>query len=217
MSDMLSHISAYSILVPIVVGLLYFRQFDQNARIMFFLILLAGVPQLAYAFFPGKNYYSFNLVLQNFYSLADPLIWSVLFFINIKNKRLRQAVALIPVAQVSLWFYLLATKNIQTALFTEMICLTSVIQVLWIAVFFYEQYSSYDISRIESKPLFWFCLGVLIYAPTSYFLFVFYNQIHTSPSKYHSLWDIHSVVNTLMYCVISVGFWVNKKNEINIA
>jgi hypothetical protein len=217
MSDILSYISAYSILLPIVTGLLYLRQFDANARIMFLLILLAGIPQLTSVLLDGHKYIASKIAMYNVYALADPLVWSILFFRNIKNKKVRRLVAAIPVLQVSLWFYLLAVKNIQPYLFTEMICLTSVIQVLWIAVFFYEQYSSYDVSGIETKPLFWFCLGILIYAPTSYLLFVFYDQIHENPKKYSSLWDIHSVVNTLMYCVISVGFWVNKKNEINFS
>ena len=184
---------------------------------MFLLILLAGVPQLCSALLSDDRYDAFKIALYNVYALADPLVWSILFFRNIKNRKLRQLVAAIPVVQISLWLYLLSVRNIQPSLFTEMICLTSVIQVLWIAVFFYEQYSSADVSRIEVKPLFWFCLGVLIYAPTSYFLFVFYNQIHNNPERYNSLWHIHSVVNTLMYCVISVGFWVNNKNEFNFS
>ena len=211
MSDVLSKISAYSILIPIVVGLLYFRQFDKNARIMFFLILLAGMPQLAYGFFPEPKYNAFNLTLRNCYSLADPLVWSILFFRNISNKKLRKLVAVIPFAQVVLWLYLVSIKKIDHVLFKEMICATSVIQVLWVTVYFYEQYKSYEISRIEIKPLFWFCLGILIYAPTTYFLFVFYDQIHDPNSKNYSLWNIHSVINALMYCIISVGFWVNKK------
>lgn len=210
MSDTLSDISAYSILIPIVVGLLYFRQFDKNAMIMFLLILLAGIPQLFSAVLHDPRYDAFRIALYNVYSLADPLVWALLFFRNIRNEKLKKLVAAIPVVQISLWVYLLIARGIQTSLFIEMICLTSVIQVLWIAVFFYEQYSSNDVSRIETKPLFWFCLGVLIYAPTSYFLFVFYEQRD-------SIWIIHSVVNILMYCVISVGFWVNKKNEFNFS
>jgi len=216
MSDIFKYISAYSILLPAIVGLLFFRQFDKNSKIMFALILLAGIPQLASAFFADKKYNSFTTILYNCYALADPLIWNILFFRNIENKKLRRAVALIPVAQTGLWFYLLTVKNIETVLFKEMICFTSVIQVLWITVIFYEQYKSYELSRIETKPLFWFCLGVIIYAPTTYFLFVFYAEIMAKDSPVGYLWNIHSIINALMYCIISVGFWVNKRNEINL-
>jgi hypothetical protein len=217
MSDILSSISAYSIVVPIVAGLLYFRQFDRNSFIMFFLILLAGVPQLASGFLSGYKYRAFTMELYNFYSLADPLIWAVLFFRNISNRKLRNIVAFIPFAQLVLWVLLASVKKLDHSLFKEMICITSVVQVLWVTVYFYEQYKSYEISRIELKPMFWFCLGILIYAPTTYFLFVFYDQIHDPHSKNYYLWNIHSVVNSLMYCIISVGFYMNKKNEFNFS
>jgi len=217
MSDIFVLISAYSILVPIVVGLLYFRQFDSNSRIMFALILLAGIPQLAAAIYSDTRYDAFTTMLYNCYALADPLVWAVLFFRNIKNTKLRWAVAILPLAQVSMWFYLLAAKDMHRVLFKEMICLTSIVQVLWTAVFFYEQYSSYEVSRIETKPLFWFCLGIMIYAPTTYFLFVFYDQLHGKYAINSWLWNFHGVVNTLMYCIISVGFWINKRNETNFS
>ena len=213
MYDIFEFISAWSIVIPIAVGLCYFRQFDANSRIMFVLILLAGVPQLAAGIFSKTAYDSFRILLYNCYALVDPLIWAILFFRNIKNKKLRNAVALLPLVQVILWFTLLTTKDIRTEFFKEMICLTSVVQVLWSAVFFYEQYKSYEVSRIERKPLFWFCLGIMIYAPTTYFLFVFYDQLNGKNSPNHNLWNIHSVINPLMYCIISIGFWVNKKNE----
>jgi hypothetical protein len=213
MTDIFKLISAWSIVIPILFGLLYLRWFDANSRIMFALILLAGVPQLASAIYDDPKYDYYTMMLYNCYALADPLIWAILFFRNIKNKKLRNAVAILPIAQIILWFNLLVTKDIHTEFFIELICLTSVVQVLWTAVFFYEQYKSYEVSRIEKKPLFWFCLAIMIYAPTTYFLFVFYNQLHGKNPANNNLWNIHSIINPLMYCIISIGFWVNKRNE----
>lgn len=211
--DVLKSISAWSIIIPIVVGLYYFRLFDANSRIMFALILLAGIPQLAAVIFSDKKYGADINFLYNFYALLDPLAWAILFFRNIKNKKLRKVVAIISLVQVIFWIALLNAINAYTEVFKEMICLTSIVQVLWIAVYFYEQYKSYEISRIETKPMFWFCIAILIYAPATYFLFVFFDQIHSEESPDHYLWNIHSVLNTLLYCIISIGFWMNKRNE----
>lgn len=214
MTEVFKSISAWSIVIPIGVGLYYYRQFDANSRIMFALILLAAIPQLTVAIFDDEKYYDNIRMMYNFYALLDPLAWAILFFLNIKNKRLQKAVVIISLLQIILWLTLLGVKDIYKDVFKEMICLTSIVQVLWTAVFFYEQYNSYEVSRIETMPLFWFCLGILLYAPTTYFLFVFYDQLHDESSLDTYLWNIHSVINPLMYCIISVGFWVNKRNEI---
>lgn len=216
MDELLKSISACSVLIPLFIGFLCYRSFDRNSKIMFLLILLALIPQAAALVFVDEKYKQYTSILYNCYALVDPLIWSILFFQNITNKRLKQAVAIIPVAQISLWFYLVFTKDIEQSLFKEMICFTSIIQVLWIVVILYELFKSEAFLKLESRPLFWFCLALIIYAPTTYFLFVFVKEIKMPGSPIAKLWNIHSVLNTIMYCVIAYGFWVNKENEFKL-
>ncbi|MBG9375877.1 hypothetical protein I5907_06500 [Panacibacter sp. DH6] len=216
MDELFKSISACSVLIPLFIGILCYRSFDRNSKIMFVLILLALIPQSAALVFTEKKYGTYTSILYNCYALADPLIWSILFFQNIRNKKLKRIVAIIPVAQVLLWLYLLFTKDIERSLFKEMICFTSVIQVLWIVVILYELFKSEAFLKLETRPLFWFCLALIIYAPTTYFLFVFVKEIKAQGSTLGYLWNIHSVLNTMMYCTIAYGFWVNKENEFKL-
>ena len=214
MDKIFTSISACSVLVPLFIGTIFLRSFDKNSKIMFVLILLALTPQLA-VLVVTKSQNPYTQFLYNCYALVDPLVWSILFFQNIKNPALKKLVAIIPLAQVSLWIYLIIKQGMEKSIFKEMICFTSIVQVLWIVVILYEQLKSTDYVRLESRPLFWFCLAIMIYAPTTYFLFVFAEDIRAENSTIAYLWNIHSILNTAMYCVIAYGFWVNKENEFN--
>ncbi|MGZ5191888.1 MAG: hypothetical protein ACXWCZ_12830, partial [Flavisolibacter sp.] len=154
------------------------------------LLSFATISQLAGHFDVNK------LMLYNIYCFVDSIFWGYLFFRNSKNPLIRIVIILIILFQV-IAFYLCSTGGIDRRFFSELVCLNNLVQLSYVLSFFYERYKREEIQALEKEPMFWFCLGLLIYAPTSYFLFAFYDVVSDN------LWSIHHLVNTCMYVIFS--------------
>lgn len=201
--------SVYAVLIPLVVGFVYLKRRGLTDKLMICLLLLASVPQLASAFEIEKSWMS---VLYNSYTIADAFIWALIFFYNIHNKVKYQIIVFFGFFLFCL-FYLSITESFNARFFSELVCLNSFIQVIWVLIYFYEAYKSDSVFQIELKPVFWFCMGILVYAPSTYFLFAF-REIISSHKNVNYIWSIHDVLNTLFYIFISIGLFMNNKRMI---
>ena len=206
MDKIIQIVSIYAVLIPLIVGLIFFSKQDFVAKIIFVLLFIASIPQLA-ALFSSK---SMIWSLYNLYVFIDLLAWSFIFYFSIQ-KETRWLIVVFFSMFVSIYFYLTFTEGISKRFFSELVCLSSLIQVLWVSIYFYQLYKSDTLFKIEGQPIFWFCMAILIYAPSSYFLFAFRSYLDANASLAY-LWSIHGVLNTLYYVLIAVGFFVSKKN-----
>lgn len=148
-------------------------------------------------------------IFFNSYCLLDSVIWGYIFFRNSKNKTIRATIIIFLLSEVFLAFYLFYSIGISSRFFTELVCLNSLLELLWVLSFFYERYKKDEILALEKEPMFWYCLGILVYAPTTYFLFVFFDIINSNDVNYKNLWFIHYLLNTLMYLIFSIGILTN--------
>jgi hypothetical protein len=68
--------------------------------------------------------------------------------------------------------------------------------------YFFELFEREEIQALEREPMFWYCLGILIYAPATYFRFAFFNRITETD---YVVKNIHHLLNTAMYLIFTVG------------
>ena len=205
MTTELTHfLSIYSVLLPLLAGLLFFKSQEANARIMLLLLAFASIPQLA-SLFPNPK---IKTPLYNLYILIDAVLWGYLFLRNIKIPIIKKAVIAIISIQLFVTIYVFAVNGIQNRFYAELICLHSLIQLIWVLLFFYNRYRKEEIQKLEHQSIFWFCLGILLYAPSTYFLFAFYPIIKGN-DEYRPIWVAHDLLNTIMYVLFTFGFIVN--------
>ena len=140
--------------------------------------------------------------IYNIYCLLDSLFWGYLFFRNSKNRVIKIVILLIILFQV-MAFLSFSRAGISKRFLSELVCLNNLVQLSYVLAFFYERYKREEIQALEKEPMFWFCLGLLVWAPTSYFLFAFYEVASDD------LWTIHHFLNTCMYVIFSFGIYVN--------
>jgi hypothetical protein len=208
MDNIIQYISIFSVIIPLLVGLFLFPKYNTEAKLMLLLLVLASLPQFGAQFIVNKN----NLwALYNLFIGCEAAIWALLFYFSIK-KNSRWLILVFSSMFFSLYFYLVIIEGIANRFFSEMVCLSNLIQVLWVSIYFYQIYKSEDLFKIELKSMFWFCMAILIYAPCTYFLFAFNHFIRNNASLNY-LWSIHGILNTVYYLLIAVGFLVTIKNR----
>lgn len=170
---------------------------------MVFLLAFASVSQLASFFLTNWNKI---WTFYNAYTLIDSLFWGCLFFRNSKSKTIKYIIITALFLQVFVSIYVFSFIGINKRFFSEFVCLNSLLESLWVLSFFYERYKRDEIEALEREPMFWFCLGILIYGPSTYFLFAFYEVIRGSQdTAYEPLWTIHDCLNICMYFIFSIG------------
>ena len=200
--NFLYYISIFSVLVPLVTGIIIYKKLDVNSRLMLLLLTFASVAQLA-SFLPNVNdvYAFFNI-----YSVIDSIVWGYLFYRNSRNKWIKNTIIMIISLQVLISISTFIHAGVRNRFFTEFVCLNSLLQVLWVLSFFYERYKREEILALEKRPMFWFCLGILIYAPATYFRFAFYQRLEETD---YGLKSLHHLLNTGMYLTFTVGILAN--------
>jgi predicted neutral ceramidase superfamily lipid hydrolase len=197
----LQQVSIYSVLLPVIVGLVYFKKLDSNSRLAELLLIFASIPQLM-----SVTKWGYNTTLYNGYMLVDAILWGYIFYRNSKNSIIRGSIIVIIAVQVAVSIYIFSKTGINSGFHSEFVCWSNIVQSLLVLSFFYERYKREEILALEKEPMFWFCLGILIYAPATYFRFAYYQKVGETD---YGLKSLHHLPNAGMYLVFTVGLFVN--------
>ena len=203
MDNFLSDMSIYSVLLPLLTGLVLLRFQDANARIMIILLAFASISQIGSKFLEVDR-----KIFYNSYILVDTLFWSLLFFRNTKAKYARMLILMLCLSLVTLSITVFIHNGISKAFYSYLVCFDNTIQLICVLIYFFERYTYETFTRLTDDSMFWFCIGILFYAPCTYFLFA-YRWI--KGSYLDELWNYHHILNTLLYLIITIGFLVNVK------
>lgn len=198
------YLSVFSVLLPLLIGIILFKNLEVNSRLMLILLAFASISQLS-SYFLAKGHV---WIFYNLYTIIDSVVWAYIFFRNSKRTAIKISIFTIVLFQLTGALYSFISKGIEIKFFSEFVCLNSILQILWVLSFFYERYISEQVIALERDPMFWYCIGILIYAPTTYFLFAFYDIVQVE-KKYANLWSIHHVLNVCMYFIFSIGILIN--------
>jgi len=209
MDNFLLDMSIYSVLLPLLTGLLLLKFQDANARIMVLLMAFASIPQLSSKLgFRNEE----RRILYNLYILVDVFLWGYLFY-RITNHRLaKNIIRVLCLSLFALCVYTYISQGIERRFYSYLVSFNNVIQVICVLIYFYEKYYNDKIIRLVEDSMFWFCFGILVYAPLTYFMFAF--RFYIPKVELEPWWKYHHIINTLLYVLITIGFLISlKKNK----
>ena len=200
----LHYVSVFSVFLPLILGLVAFKRLDDNSRVLVVLLVFAALAQVS-SFYPRTS-----VVFYNLYTVLDSIFWGYLFYRNSHLKQIKILILLTIFLQPVISLSLFMSVGISEKFFSELVCLNNLLLSLWVLSFFYERYLTEDIQALEKEPLFWFCLGILVYAPTSYFFFAFPEVVRNrSNPMYLTLRSIHDFLNSCEYFIFAIGIYIN--------
>lgn len=201
---MLSACSVWSVCLPLIAGILNYKHIERNVRIILLILLLAAVPQVATII---NSEYQLPVVFYNSYILAEAALWPLFFYRNIAIPRIRQWIISLLLLNLVPVLTIYIVCGIRQRFYHELVCYNSLLQTILIALYFYELNNRTAYVRLWQQRLFWISIGLLYYAPCTFFLFLFYTKVNAyyGRSDLHFLWDIHSCFNVLMYILFTIG------------
>jgi hypothetical protein len=203
----LDDISVGSGLIPVVAGIITYRQHSFILKAFLFFLILGvfndGVSILKHS----------SILLGNFFSLIELLVYSALF-LPVVFKKSRNLI----IFTISLMFcvYFIVTTiysggaNHVNTIFNVSEC----VLLLIIAGLLLLKISLDSFIALNKNPLFWVGTGMLIYS-LSFLAFVVVDiEIKDKTSALNSLWGIHSIVNIAANIFYSIAFLCRSPKKI---
>ncbi len=210
---MINFLSIYFIIVPFIVGLLFFKRLNVYSKVVFFNIGLSCIPQLLTALLQDVK---LPILSYNLYIIADCVFWFIYFFLLEKNIKKRKIIFSLFIINSLLILYFFITININSVFIYQLVCINSFIHVLNITNYFYSLSLLKEPVYLTRIPSFWYNAGLFFYASCTFMVFFFYFKInsHFTKGQLNQLWQIHGFFNFFMYLLFTVGLLKNKANSI---
>jgi len=205
----MSVIVPYSILLPVLIGLLKLRVLSASARIIWYYLLVAAVVSIA-AIVIGMRMHANNLPLIHVYTAVEFILFS-LFYRKILEDNSKWLLWL-PVLFVlfciinALFFQSIYTYSSYTRSVEALLCL------LFSLNYFAKLATDIKGEKISTLPGFYFNCGIFLYMAGSFMFIVFSNFIiQSSKHHYAVIMVIYAALVLCMYLLFSVAFLLCKK------
>jgi hypothetical protein len=191
-----------------VIGLINYRFLDANAKTLLLLVAFASVPHIATII--NRD---LPVIYYNSYILTDSLLCPLVFLKSSNISKIKRWLVLVLIINSCIVLAGLVLGGISKRFYYELVVVNSIFQMLLVTLYFYELNYRNEYIVLKKERMFWFCIGLLFYAPCTFFVFLFYNKInhYYAKSDLNYLWQIHDFFNTLMYFLFGIGFMLKKK------
>jgi hypothetical protein len=202
-----------SILIPILLGLLKYRQLSVSAKLIYWYLIVSAVFTGA-SLLISRYYHQNSMPVSHLFTIVELAI-IVLFYKNLREEDRKTnlyvyVIILFTVVCVinALFFQSIYTYNSYTKSVEAIICMLFALK--FFATIAADMSSS---NKIIARPDFYFNGGIFLYFSGAFMLFVFSNFIITnlSLSNFFTIWTIHAALVLIMYLLFSIGFLLCKK------
>jgi len=211
--NILSYVSAYFSIIPLIIGFYRFRSLKENEKIILLLVCFATLTEFVNLFYEYLSI-SRNISLLNIYSIAEALTISFFYyrFFESRNFRILTIVAGSLFLVVSVQQIITLDRDIMNHV---SVTLESVMVTVFSVLTFHQLLQKSVYSNILNAPVFWINSAFLFYFTGTFFLHLFSNYLlMRSQYGFYELWGFwHSLVNILFLILISIGFWKTQTSQ----
>ncbi len=146
------------------------------------------------------------------YTFLEYSVFALLFFLNIKGKKIRISILLLSLAFILFlisYYFLVKVKRLDTI----PVGIESILIFVYIFLFFYEHFNDTKAEYIYNHPCFWITVGLLIYLGGSFFINILAN--HLTNEEFADYWYLNYIADTLknILFVVSMIIFSRRPNE----
>lgn len=195
-------------LIPVLVGILYYKHLSKPLRLIFYFAILYVVMDslnsvMAIIFHQQSKPYTDTLAI-----LELPLVSA--FYMQVLSKRWKTPIIILLVAYYLLWiadYWFIepgSPMNVYPLAFESMIIM------LYATVYMNQQTQTNIEEQWGANPINWISSGFLIYCASYVLLTLFYNLMlekHVGLTFFIILWEINTLAVVIQSVLISIGIY----------
>ena len=206
---MLSKISLFSVILPIILFFLFFkRNKDGGLWVIFLYCLFSFFADGAYNHFKHKPDYFF--FIYSSFTIIEYSLFSLFIYLTFKEKIFKYILII-----CSLFFYAIAILNIihknQESFDSISASLESILIIVYGIFFLYEQVKDPSVFYVYYSKKFWVIMACLLYLSSTLFLFI-YAATFTRPDQ-STYWVINNVFDTIKNLLFAISFIMKKDKK----
>lgn len=206
----LTNVSTFSVLAPVVAGLICFRHLTPPLRVVFLLVMIAGaVEMLSLPVFRGVGS---TLTVYVIYTLIEFLLVSLFYYLLAQNPGHQKVIFWGSIAYIISFIAVLSIWENNSEHFGYLSAVESVLIVLWVLLYLRQILYNQINMDLKRAPTFWVSVGFLLYFFGSFFLFASFSLLMEDKViavQFYTV--IHSALNILNYLLICVGFYFSTR------
>jgi len=207
-------LSVWIIILPLLVGAINFYKLDKQSRYVFYLVLLATIPQLLTAFI------SRTVLLDFIYNAYTPMEFLLVYLFigrSLESSLFKNISMGTVVAFGILVFGFIFYFGMQAKFFNEWVAVANIFYLTWILLFVLESLKNEKKLIDARQPLFWYLSGLILYTPCTVIVFALYYHIDTSRNiLIKNLWIIHGVFNIILYLFFTIGLYKTRRQRMTV-
>ncbi len=205
LQEILLFVSAWIIIIPSLIGTIYYTRFDAGLRVITIHVLIACTIEITSTLM-GKWKLN-NLPLLHFYTLSEFILLYLFFDIFWRDRFPKWLLRCIAAGFVI--FSLINSLFIQSIFVFNNYAraLEAFLMIIFSLLSFYKL-SMEGPDSPWAGPVAWISAGILVYFSGAFTLFVLSNYI--LPMGYRlniQIWAVHSFLSIVLYISISIGLW----------
>ncbi len=207
-------ISQLSVLAPIAAGAIYYKKLPLSFRLFFWFFVFSLIAE-AQAYIVNRILHQYNTPGMHVFCLVEFWAYSMMYYFHFKkNSKMRQLIAINAVILTGLAFAeafvfggLLQQPTVSRSY-------SSVFIVLYTLIALYSLFQREGTRYSWQYPIFWVCIGALIYFATNFLYFMLkkwllINAPEIEKFSYHS----HAAFNIIGNCLFAQSFRMFRKWE----
>jgi len=213
LNKLIQYISDWIILVPVIVGALFYRNLNRDARFIFWISGIGLVPQMTHFF--GKDS-SFQNLLYNIYTPMEFGAFYLLFFSKLRRRSIKRIYRILLILFILLSLCLLVIGSFSWYKYNNLwTVVAQFFYILFIGLYIVETFDPENDDLDPRLPFFWYLMGIVLFAVSTTTVYGLWYKLLRSivDSKLGMLWSLLNIFNIFMYALFSVGLLLNIKNE----
>ena len=233
--DSIRYASSFSIILPLVLGLLFFTRLQPPFRLLTIYLLVGAITQLLATFI--RTYYTtvpnkYNLFLYHIFIIVEFCLLALIYkhkFEEGKSASVKLFYGLIVLFTiVSIANTIVVMKPFSSL--TEFIwnfryiakfnnyaqLLEDFILMILAFIYLYKLLRELKVENLEKEAFFWFNVGVLIYFSSKFTLDILNNFLLSYSKDFRFMaWIVHAITNILLHLFFTVALWLNSRKQMS--
>ncbi|MES2447549.1 MAG: hypothetical protein V4546_10230 [Bacteroidota bacterium] len=206
----LTYIVPLSILIPILIGLLNYKNLQISGKFVFYYLVASGLINLAAIVLVAFR--MTNLPLLHLYTIVEAVLllsyFRTIFTNHLIRKFLLYIIIIFPLLCIINFTFIQSIFTFNT--YTRP--LEAILITFFCLLYLYK--SGFTENWIN-KQTSWFNMGILLYFPVVCIIFILSNyMVFVSKNKELNLmiWQFHAIMSMVMYLAMAKGFSLSKTN-----
>jgi hypothetical protein len=216
MQLIIMHITVFSIIIPIGVGLWRHSILDNEAKWLLYMLIPVALNQFVsvwWVYYVEPN----NIPFYHLFILLEILFLSRIFYGYLRKATYRWLIPLITLG-FSVFFIGKILWNIDSLWIfsTHMRTIEGLIILLYAGAYFFNVYREQKIMHLHKTSGFWIGGGLILYFGCNLLLFAFSELVYVLELDiFQSIWAIHAVLTILLYCSFTIALSCRKTETIS--